>query len=745
MSDRRLRLSPSQWLLGAGLCVLLLCALATVLALRQPALGIALAADAAADRVVVAATDAHGLPAGTAVRAIEAPGLAPQPLRAEDLVEEPDFIDRYDDLNAFYRRQDALAQRQATADAALLVERPDGSRARVPLPGGLRPAADLPLLFWFQLAVGAAAVLIGAWMLVLRPRDRAVRLFFALGVTLALATTTAAVYSTRELALPAALLRGLSGVNHVGTLAFGSALVMLFLSYPRTLVPPRWQGLAPLLAGTALLADQLQWVDGHDAGLRLPCLLEMGLALVFAVWQWRATRGDPPARAALRWLGLAMLVGCSLFIVAIPGASLLGGLPPMPQGYAFGFFLLMYVGLGLGLRRWRLFEVGDWAFRILFAVLGALALLALDALLLLGLHLGPQLSLGLALLVCGFAWLPLRGWAWSRIARRGVPTTGELFEAAIDVSFAPVAAERSDRWQALLRRLFDPLEIAPCAGDAAPPVQPALAEDGLALELPAAAGAPALRLAYAGGGRRLFGLRDATLAARLVALLQQAEAGRRAYDRGVQEERRRIARDLHDDIGARLLSGLHQPDVDQTRVLIRQSLTEIRALVGGMAGAQPLLGTVLAELRHETAQRLDAAGLALQWPLPEEGPDLQRPLDWRVCRHYLSVVREAVSNIVRHAGAGRVTVEVHCADGRLRTRIQDDGCGFDAADRRPQAPRADGGGHGMRHMHQRLAEVGGALTVTSAPGRTVLDIVLPLAPARELATATATAAPVAAA
>jgi signal transduction histidine kinase len=73
------------------------------------------------------------------------------------------------------------------------------------------------------------------------------------------------------------------------------------------------------------------------------------------------------------------------------------------------------------------------------------------------------------------------------------------------------------------------------------------------------------------------------------------------------------------------------------------------------------------------------------------------------------IAQEALHNIVKHAGATRVDVLLDCAEGRLRLEVRDNGAGFVAA--------GDVPGHlGLRSMRERAAQLGGTLTVHSAPG-----------------------------
>jgi signal transduction histidine kinase len=227
-------------------------------------------------------------------------------------------------------------------------------------------------------------------------------------------------------------------------------------------------------------------------------------------------------------------------------------------------------------------------------------------------------------------------------------------------------------------------------------------------------------LCYPWRGRRLFGTTHRNLAGELVRLMRYSEESRRAYERGSSEERRRIARDLHDDVGARLLSGLYKSELGDTHRVLRDAIADIRTIVSGLSTEQPPLGQMIAELRHETGERLAAAGIELHWPI---GADDDSPLalDYQAYRCFISAHRETISNVIRHAGAGNVRISVGRSAAWLTTTIADDGVGIDAA-----FLAGSPSGNGLRGLMCRLGELRGTLTVQRAAKGTSVDIRIPL-------------------
>jgi len=661
------------------------------------------------EQFVVTERAAFGLTQGAIVEAIAAQGAPRFPLTAQDLLAEPDGLLTYSELNAFYARQDQLFALLAEPELDLHLRDAAGLPLTVKVAPQARPLWTLPTSFWIQFITGIVSALISGWVWALRPRQLAPTLFAISGLGVLLVTLTSAYYAHRGLALPSRAYGILLPINHLGIFLFGGSMIGLFLSYPRRLVNTYWLVTLPVVLGALFLADTFQIIIEAEHYYTITLAITIAILALIAM-QYRATRHAPADRAVLGWLGLSVAFAISTFAFLALAPDLLGLNSPLSQHYAAGAIIIIYIGLALGLRRYRLFELGEWAYRILYYTLGAFLLLALDAALIAGLNLELAPALAISLLLVALLYLPLRDWLWQRLFARNRIGQHELFSEAIDVAFAPSPAESAKRWRSLLTRLFDPLETIEGKSDVA---TPSIAEEGLRLDLPAIAGAPGLSLRYPFGGTGLFQPDHRALAANLLTLTERAEESRQAYMRGVGEERRRMARDLHDDVGARLLTGLHTAD-ERTRPTLQAALSDIRAIVSGLAGEEAELERVLAQMRHEAARRLEAAGIEFDCPLPENDVPLIR-LDYRVHKAITSAVREIVSNVIRHAEARTISMNVELADDTLTLRFSDDGRGMPDA-----ALTGESAGYGLKSLRQRIADLGGALSIGNGRGTTVV-------------------------
>jgi signal transduction histidine kinase len=181
-------------------------------------------------------------------------------------------------------------------------------------------------------------------------------------------------------------------------------------------------------------------------------------------------------------------------------------------------------------------------------------------------------------------------------------------------------------------------------------------------------------------------------------------------------ERERIYRDLHDDLGAKLLELVYRAPTPRDADLARAALQDLRDVVTRSRGTTGALDEAIAEIAQEARQRLAAAGIELVWEALQELPP--RPLASARALHLYRIVREAISNVIRHAHARRLRVRVRADHATLDLEITDDGDG------REEHGRAGSGIDGMR---ARTDHLDGAIRWTSGTaGGTKVLLSVPL-------------------
>ncbi|GAB6195550.1 sensor histidine kinase [Lysobacter xanthus] len=223
---------------------------------------------------------------------------------------------------------------------------------------------------------------------------------------------------------------------------------------------------------------------------------------------------------------------------------------------------------------------------------------------------------------------------------------------------------------------------------------------------------------------------DPTLAERLERQRIELETLARRLMTVQEDERASLSRELHDDVGQAITaiklcasSLAHEPDPPR-RAVVLETAQEIAAIADQTVAKLRDLSLLL------RPPQLDALGLeaALRWQAStlfrSDLPRLELRVPTLDCRPprdvelaCFRIAQEALTNVIRHARAGRVVLELTCDHDELRLSVEDDGCGI-APDHRA--------GLGQITMRERARQVGGRLDVDSRPGRTRIEAVLPV-------------------
>jgi two-component system, NarL family, sensor histidine kinase DesK len=222
-----------------------------------------------------------------------------------------------------------------------------------------------------------------------------------------------------------------------------------------------------------------------------------------------------------------------------------------------------------------------------------------------------------------------------------------------------------------------------------------------------------------GVGLLVFGLSQLAAAARRLAALQEEVARAAAL-----AERLRMARDVHDLLGLGLSAIALKTDLISTLIDRKEdrAAAELAELSRICARARADVRLVATESQpppfgaEVTAARktLACAGVTVTEELGD------RPLPPAADLVLVPVLREAVTNILRHSAATACTIRATAADGVVRLHVGNDGAGL-------QPPAGERGGHGLANLTTRVRTAGGQLAVRHADGHFHLDVEIPLA------------------
>ena len=347
------------------------------------------------------------------------------------------------------------------------------------------------------------------------------------------------------------------------------------------------------------------------------------------------------------------------------------------------------------------------ALREFSLVVGVSTFAAIFDLILVGLFaFGPLGSVTVTFFVSMGLYAGARHWLLDHLLGQRTLSTERMFEQLYRIAReVEVHPERAPvLLMQLLQDLFEPLEagtVPSIVGEFA-----VVKAGGSALLVPAnladASGdqtGTSIVLRFAQRGRRLFNAEDAKFAERIVEQLRRAIAFDRAVEHGRVEERQRLAQDLHDDIGARLLTLMYQSKSPEMEEYVRHTLQDLKTLTRGLSTSDHQLSHAAAEWKTDLHQRLSAAGVVLRWECDYDRDVALSVVQWSALTR---ILRELVSNSITHARASRVDVTLHLSYSQLELRVSDNGMGHH--------PEKWSHGLGLGGVRKRTKQLGGQVT-----------------------------------
>ena len=682
-----------------------------------------------AGRMQLIATDlAFMRPAlGHSLEVIVAPGIAPLYVDGRRVVNSSRWVASDDERAAAVRQQHQMTRVLETGVPVILGFT---DRLSAQVTPHARGYGALGITFWLLCGLGLALELVGAVVLLVR-QDIRNGLYAIMAQCQAAQLLLAAVDSVPGLGCPGLL----GGHEAAARMSFDvvtcAALLHATLLYPTPLPPRRaltglsWIA-AAVFSGAALMLELPQawwWTQALS--------LSTGLLVIGLLgWSYRIT--PHPYATVMRRLSIVTVGSLALVTIVValndrmPGdvQSLVSAVPVIWTVF-FASLLLMSPFLARSQHMMRE-----------FAMLAGVSTLAtsVDLLFVAVFSFNQFASITTSLFVALGVYAASRQWLLDQMTGARAVTTERLFEHLLRIARkVEEQPERAADWQLeLFHAVFQPLVARHEPGF----VQTTRWYEGgagllvpLAVEQLGTAGSPSqfddgdqpeprlIVLRFAERGKRLFTAEDARLADRIVEQLRRAVAHDRAIEQGRSEERGRIAQDLHDDIGARLLTLMYKAPNTEMEDYVRHTLQDLKTLTRGLAATTHFLSHAAAEWKADIAQRLSPTGCTLEWSFTQDVDIQLNVVQWSGLTR---ILRELVSNIIAHAKATHATIHAELACGLLKLTVTDNGVGG--------TPKDWSTGLGLGGIRKRVRMLGGTIAwLQNTPEGVRCDVSVPLA------------------
>jgi signal transduction histidine kinase len=461
---------------------------------------------------------------------------------------------------------------------------------------------------------------------------------------------------------------------------------------------PLWLCLA--LCGVIIL-HSLGVIDSAAWGYRAINLVFAVMILIIALasW-WQAKSGTDGQRLRSKTFGQILLIGYLPVMVTTPLWTFRPDLQQIAflQNIAVGVVAMPIV---IMVAQSAQYQLHAFWWRLWLVLVAAVAALVGASVMVLLSGFSASASLGLMLIFTTASIYGLRGWLEKRLI--GQAPAMEQFLPQIMALQGLQGDAMEQAWQRILQDAFAPQRLVVVNSA---PTEVRLVDQGDSLLVPALGSAGALSLTGAGSYTRSFGRSDALLVSSLHALALQGLQARESFVAGAVQERRRIAADLHDDIGGKLLHLANSGG--QEASYARNTLEDLRTITRGLSAQPRPLSELLADIQYQLGQRAERADIELGWETTLPAADSATMIGSRQSTVLASICSELLRNAMQHQGVRQVHFHIGLADWTLQLQCDNDGA--------PTDPMQWKSGLGTTSIRRRVHDLQGQCAWASRSG-----------------------------
>jgi signal transduction histidine kinase len=153
--------------------------------------------------------------------------------------------------------------------------------------------------------------------------------------------------------------------------------------------------------------------------------------------------------------------------------------------------------------------------------------------------------------------------------------------------------------------------------------------------------------------------------------LRQSNDVATAHEQGVQKERQRIQRDLHDDVAARLLTLLHQTREPVIKKVAQNALRGLRDVIYLLGAEEAMLNDVMTDIQAVTREQVSGLGIYFECRSPDQWPEVL--LNSQTHINLLRISREAIANAIKHAHADKIIFDFRIENYLLYMKFSNNG------------------------------------------------------------------------
>lgn len=555
------KLPPLKYLVISSVISFLAISVSLFSVLELPRIGIELRADSDSQLVISnvfpgsPAMEA-GIKAGSVLTGISKDGVSFLSLDSVAVIQDPDVLATFQDLNGFISFIQNVNQIAAANsfylrldnDITILITRTDN-----------RQLGWLPGWYWWMLGLATFIFLLAASILGHKPTNRSGQHLFVTGIGLWCASVAYTVYGCRELAgVSASIFYTLIALKHISLGIFawgGTTLIWQYPTKKKTGIL-YWAYSFLLIFIWGCNSFQVIEFPIHTYYF-IPYLFPTTVGIYFTLKQYQSARSSPIDKAIMLWI-------CSAIWVSVLTIYLLHILPvlyhqePISNLVVQFMFSCLFVGFGFGVTKYRLFDIDRWWFNTWLIFFLGISILSVDAMLVYLWKINKQDAFSIALLLSFWIYFPLRERLWRFLfkKKRTYEVNDYLAEFVTLFSSSAEVADHNEKHKKLFSLIFKPSSIEVIANIGHTTLKPKIRKNGLELSIPIDP-SKTLHLSGKDFGNHLFDSNDRGFSETAMSLARKVVEMSIREKQAEANERARIMRDLHDDVGSQLLHLIH--------------------------------------------------------------------------------------------------------------------------------------------------------------------------------------------